>query len=203
MTAGGPSRLAIWALSLPLTVVSWLAAHCLAYWLVSPGPQHHMGMHSEVGHAYLGYSPAFGLWILALVLAGLVLCVGQGLRGRRPARPPMRLFALLPPVGFIVQEHLERVIGSGAIPHDLVLEPTFLVGLGLQLPFALAALLLVLLLQALAFGAGDALARRLAVRAGQFVPPAQLSLPWLSQGVVRSVLTPGHGPRAPPASVSP
>lgn len=202
VTAGRPSRAAILALSLPLAVLSWLAAHCLAYWLVSPGPQHHMGIHSEADHAYLGYSPAFGLWILALVLAGLVLCVGEGLRGRRPARPPVRLFALLPPIGFTVQEHLERLIGSGAIPYDLVLEPTFLVGLGLQLPFALAALLLVLVLQALGLGAGGALAGRFPLRAVRGATPSPPTLPVPPKGAVRSVLTPGHGPRAPPASAS-
>src|ERR671923_148664 len=135
-------RRAAWLIPLPLAVSSWLGAHCMAYWLVSPaGEHHHMGLHAESGHAYLGYTPAIVLWGLALVVAGLLLCVSEGLRGRRPSRPPTRLFVMLPPVGFVMQEHLERLIGTGAIPHDLMLEPTFVVGLALQLPFALAALL--------------------------------------------------------------
>jgi len=186
-----------------LTVVSWLAAHCLAYWLVSPGGEHpHMGMHADAGHAYLGYTPALGAWLLALVLAGLALCVGEGLRGRRPARPPVRLFVLVPPIGFVVQEHLERLVGSGAIPHDLVLEPTFLVGLALQLPFAVAALLLVLALQAVAFGAGCALARQLAGPSMRAAARSLLTVRAATSDVARSVLVPGHGPRGPPAAAS-
>ena len=194
----------MWAISLPLVVVSWFGAHCLAYWLVSLGAEHRAGVHAAHGHAYLGYSPAVGIWLLALVLGGLVLCVGEGLRGRRPSRPPVRLFAVLPPVGFTVQEHLERLIGSGAIPHDLVLEPTFIVGLALQLPFALAALLVALALQALGCGLGGTVARELAFRrAVRHTPRLVSSVRSPARRSSPSVLALGHGPRAPPAAASP
>jgi hypothetical protein len=194
------SRHVTWVVSLPLAVASWLGAHCLAYWLVSPGGEHRMGLHAEHGHAYLGYAPAIGLLGLAFVLAGVVLCVGEGLRGRRPSRPPLRLFALLPPVGFAVQEHLERLIGSGAVPYDLLVEPTFLVGLALQLPFALAALLLASALHSLALGLGAALARGVAFpRPVRCAPPLLLPLPAPPFFLAPSVLALGHGQRAPPA----
>jgi uncharacterized protein YuzE len=67
----------------PLTLASWLGADCLAYWLVAPGAEHRMGMHAEHGHAWLGYTPALAVWALTVVVAGLVLCVGAGLRGHR------------------------------------------------------------------------------------------------------------------------
>jgi hypothetical protein len=194
-------RTAAWVISLPLAVTSWLGAHCLAYWLVSPGAEQHMGMHAEHGHAWLGYTPALAIWGLALVVAGLLLCIGEGLRGHRPAGPPVRFFALLPPLAFAVQEHVERLLGSGALPLDLVLEPTFLVGLALQLPFAVAALLLTRALYALGFGLGCVLAGRLALaRPLRQGPPALLRRPESATLVSPSLLALGHGQRAPPAT---
>jgi hypothetical protein len=192
--------LAAWAIAVPLAVASWLGAHCLGYALVAPGAEHGMGMHAEHGHAWLGYTPALAVWGLALLAAGLVLCVGEGLRGREPARPPVLLFGLLPPFGFAVQEHIERLISSGSVPHDLVVEPTFLLGLALQLPFALVALLLTRALYAIGFSLGLALAGRLAVgrllhHAGPALP---VRLPAAPMPVSPSALALGHGQRAPP-----
>lgn len=193
------SRRVTWVVSLPLAVASWLGAHCVAYWLVAPAAEHRMGLHAEHGHAYLGYGPAIGLLGIALVLAGVVLCVGQGMRGRRAPRPPTRLFALLPPVGFAVQEHLERLIASGQLPYDVVTEPTFLVGLSLQLPFALAALLLAAALHAFAFGIGSALAGGLVFRwQVRCAPPLLRPLPAPAILAAPSPLALGHCQRAPP-----
>jgi hypothetical protein len=194
-------RITALLVAVPVALASWLGAHCLAYWLVSPGAEHRMGMHADHGHAWLGYTPALAIWGFTIVLAGLVLCVGQGLRGQRPARPPVRLFALLPPAGFVVQEHVERLIASGAIPHDLVAEPTFLVGFALQLPFAVTALLLTRALYAVSFGLGhvvgaDAPAIGRPLHHG---PPARLLRPVSATPVSPSVLALGHGQRAPPA----
>jgi hypothetical protein len=193
------TRGAAWLISLPLAVASWLGAHCFSYWLVAPGAEQHMGLHAERGHAYLGYAPAIAVWALALVLAGLLLWVGEGLRGRRPSPPPLRLFALLPPIGFAAQEHLERLIGTGGVPHDLVLEPTFLVGLALQLPFAIVALLLAHAFHALGFGLGRVLARELVLSEPiRCALRALLRLPAPATLVALPVLAPGRGPRAPP-----
>jgi hypothetical protein len=190
---------AAWLIPLPLAVASWLGAHSLAYWLVSPGGAGHMGVHAVSGHGHLGYAPALVLLGLALLVAGVMVCVGEGLRGRRPSPPPVRLFVLLPPVGFGLQEHLERFVATGGIPHDLVVEPAFLVGLALQLPFAVAALLLAHLLGALGRGIGRVLARSLAFRRPvPVVPFSLLRLPASATLVTRSVLALGHGPRAPP-----
>jgi hypothetical protein len=193
-------RVAAGVIAIPLAIASWLGAHCLAYWLVPPGSEQDMGMHAEHGHAWLGYTPAVAIWGLAFVIAGLVLCVSAGLRGGRSTRPPLRLFALLPPAGFAVQEHAERLIASGSIPHDLIVEPTFVLGLALQLPFALVALLVTRALYAVGFGLGRVLtgelllARRLRLRLPTLVcRPASVTL------VGPSVIALGHGQRAPPA----
>ena len=113
-------RSVAWLVALPLAAAAWLSAHCLAYLLVPPAPEghaglhgEHMGLHAESGHAYLGYTPALLAFGLTLAVVGFGLCIRQGLRGGRVPRPPVRLFALLPPVGFTVQEHLEQAIGSG------------------------------------------------------------------------------------------
>lgn len=195
------ARRAAWMIALPLAVVSWLGAHCLAYWLVAPAGEHHMGLHAESGHAYLGYTPALLVWGLALVVAGLLLCVGQGLRGHRPSPPPLHLFALVPPVGFTLQEHVERLIGTGGLPPDIVLEPTFLLGLALQLPLTLAALLLAHALQAGGFTLGRMLAPRLALLESlRVTPPSLQRLPAAAAPLTPSVLALGHGPRAPPSA---
>jgi hypothetical protein len=194
------TRSAAWGIAVPLAIASWLGAHCVGYALVSPGAEESMGMHAEHGHAWLGYTPALAVWGLAVLVAGFVLCVGEGLRGRRRGRPPVLLFGLLPPVGFAAQEHLERLISTGSVPHDLVLEPTFLLGLALQLPFALAALLLTRALYTIGFSLGLALADRLAVPRPLLLhgPSLPVSLPAAPTPVGPSVLASGHGQRAPP-----
>jgi hypothetical protein len=194
-------RQAVWAIALPFAVASWLGAHCLAYSLVAPGAEGHMAVHAEHGHAWLGYTPALAVWGMTLVVAGVVLCAGEGLRGGRPSRPPVRLFAILPPVAFVIQEHLERFLGSGSVPYDLLVEPTFLVGLALQLPFAVAALLLTHALYSLGVGFGRLLATRFDLgRAVRHGPPALVQLPDSPTLVAPPLLALGHGQRAPPAT---
>jgi hypothetical protein len=95
----------------------------------------HMHHHADGGHAYMGSRPALLAAAVMMLAAGLVLGVGEGMHGG-PTRPrtPALLFALLPPIGFVVQEHLEHLIASGSLPADLVAEPTFFAGLALELP---------------------------------------------------------------------
>jgi hypothetical protein len=160
-----------------------------------------MHRHAEGGHTYFGSTPVLVAALGTVLVAGLVLCVGEGLRGRTARLgPPALLFALLPPLGFVVQEHIEELVRSGSVSGVLITEPTFLTGLALQLPFAVAALLLCRGLYALGYGLGRFLARRLAVatRVQSLAPPV-LRRPASVTLIPPSVLALGHGSRAPPA----
>jgi hypothetical protein len=145
-----PRRLAAWLLSFPLMVVGTQVAHAFAYQLAYPSAHVRLNVLLSTGHAYMvgypGYLPA----LLGAVGAAELLGVGWVLAGsvrRDLARPvPAWAFALLPMLCFTLQELLERLFLSGRFPWWMVLQPTFRLGLLLQLPFALAAFLLAKLL---------------------------------------------------------
>ena len=188
-----------------MAAASWLNAHCLAFVLVPPAGGEHMHHHAEDGYTYFGSTPVLVAALVTVLAAGLVLCVGEGLRGGRARlAPPALLFALLPPLGFVVQEHVEDLVRSGSISGDLIAEPTFLAGLALQLPFAAVALLLCRGLYALGYGLGCFLARRLAVstRVQSLAPPVDRR-PAPVTLIPPSVLALGHGSRAPPVPACP
>jgi hypothetical protein len=145
---------AAWLTALGLLGAGWVTAHVLSYKLLVPAAERGR-MLADTGH---GYFQAADLLILCgtVTLAGLAVCVVAG-KARRAPSP--WILALLPPIGFVVQEHMERLAVSGAFPAHLVSEPRFLLGLLLQIPFALAALvfahLLVTFARGFARGLGD------------------------------------------------
>ena len=159
-----------WLVSLPFMAAGCLAAHSLAYHLVSV---------REERHGYLAFAP------LVLGLLGALAVAGVVVRGR--SFSPLAC-AALPPLAFVVQEHAERL-------ELVVAEPAFLVGFALQLPFALAALV-----AARAFlGAAERVLEAFAggrrpVR--RRLPPPQA----VCVALLRSTLVPGpRSSRAPPA----
>jgi hypothetical protein len=185
-----------------LTVVGAVAgsqvAHALAYRLVIPDESAFSRQLAATGHSYLSYA-ATGLAVCAmLVLVALALELGHVLR--EPAsggsRPSAVAFAALAPGVFVCQEHFERWLHDGVFPWDAALEPTFALGLLLQLPFAVAAFLLARILLNAVRSLGRLLSR--SPRAGVRVP--DLLRP-VSRGVVPRlpVLALGYGSRGPPA----
>lgn len=129
-----------WLLAFALTVAGWISAHEVAYRLAVPHPHARASTLAETGHAYFAYGSlvvALGLLVVLLCTAGLV-ARPQGLRP--PSRHLLVLFVLLPPLGFTLQEVMESLLTTGALPYEAASEPTFLLGILLQLPFALAAL---------------------------------------------------------------
>jgi hypothetical protein len=128
--------------ALPLIVAGSLAAHAVAYRVTVPEATQRGMLLEETGHGYLDHAPLVAAAGLALCLVAFLLLVldarGGGGRGSCAAWP----FAVLPLLGFAIQEHLERFLHDGGPPWTAVLAPTFLPGLLLQVPFGLLAFLL-------------------------------------------------------------
>lgn len=132
------TRLA-WLLAISLMPLGSLVAHALAYRIVEPDAHDRTATLAATGHGYLAYAPLVLGASLAIAAGALLALVRRSARGCDGAPVCDWTLALLPPAGFAVQEHLERLLATGDAP-ALVAEPVFLVGLLLQLPFALAVL---------------------------------------------------------------
>lgn len=179
-----------WLLALPLLAAGSLFAHSLAYALVEPGAAERARLLRSTGHGYLAAAPILLAGATALALAAIVAYALRGRRGRVSPLPAWPL-ALVPLAGFALQEQLER-LASGA-PLD-AFEPTFLVGVALQLPFALAAVLVARRLARAAESVGRALAPappRLRPRDARARPPRGVF-------VARPELALAHPKRGPP-----
>jgi hypothetical protein len=160
-----------WLVSIPFMAAGCLAAHSLAYHLVSA---------REERHGYLAFAPLFLGLLGALAIAGAFR--------RTRTRSPL-VFAALPPLAFVVQEHVERL-------ELVVTEPAFLVGLALQLPFALAALVAARAFLGLADLVVDALTARPPVPRRSPLPAAPPAAP---DSPRPSLLAGSCSSRAPPA----
>jgi hypothetical protein len=184
-----------WLLSLGLAAAGGLAAHAVAYRVAEPHHERREHLLEETGHGYLD-SVLLGSLCAALVLVGFAGRVVAGTR--RTGRPPLWLFALAPPLGFALQEHAER-----ALHHDTILlaalEPAFLAGLLLQIPFALAALVAARTL----FAAAVAVARHLgSPPRPRLAPDASLALPGTVWIPTSPTLIGARGQRAPPLALA-
>ena len=171
-----------------------LVAHALGYRLAISDPHARADALAHSGHGYFDYVP-FALTVcLGVLLAGLALQALSAFRGepRRPATSP--LIVLLSPAAFMAQELIERFAHTGQVSLTTVIQPAFLIGLALQLPFALAALLLAWALDAAARTVGHALASAPRPTFHVFVPaPVRISAAPRPAGLAR-----GYGERAPP-----
>jgi hypothetical protein len=147
----------VWALTLPLVLLGTQAAHALVYDLVYP--QAHERILLETGHGYLTWLPLTLALAGAVALAALWVAAGDAARGRPARELPAWAFAFLPPVTFVIQEVLELSLHTGTFGWRAFLAPTFLPGVALQLPIALAAYLAARLLLRTAERVGRALAR--------------------------------------------
>lgn len=169
-------RALAWAIVPPLVAVGVECAHALAYAL--------LGVPAGPAHEYLAHAPH----VLAVSLLLGLACAGGG---RRPAQPSLLPVLALALGLFALQEHVERLAHAGHLPF-LLASPLFLLGLALQLPFALAAWLVARWLLA-------APARGRSAR-----PPL---VPWFAVVLVPALASPtlqvggrATGARAPPAA---
>lgn len=137
MTESGLRRSCVWLVAVPLMLAGSQAAHALAYRLAYPSLSVRVNALAMSGHGYLGRLPlAFGL-LGAVVVCSLVWVMVDSVRGGTPRPIPPVAFAVLPPLAFTLQEFVERWIAVGGLPWWMVEQPTFRIGLLLQLPFGL------------------------------------------------------------------
>ncbi len=175
-------------------------AHFAAYRIVYPNAWERSQALQQSGHSYFSWLPLLGGIALA-VLVSSVFLHGRDARSREArlvGHTSLLRFAALPPLAFALQEHLEALVHFGSIS-GVVAAPTFVIGLLLQLPFALLAYLVARLLATAAERAGRALARRPA----QPAPPLTESPSWfaLTAWPLRTaVLADGHAGRGPPVA---
>jgi hypothetical protein len=167
-------RTLAWALVTPVSAAGILTAHALAYALTGTEP--------GAMHEYLAHAPQV---VTVLATIGLV---GLALQERGVGRRSFAFFALLAPLGFAFQEHLERLAHTGEVPW-LLTTPSFLVGLALQIPVALLCV---------------AVARRVAgsLKGFRIARPGRIGEAWLplsgtpvvTPSVVRVTRPTGRGP---------
>ncbi len=173
-------RLLAWVLVTPVATAGLLLSHAVAYRVT--------GTPSGQVHDYLAHAPQV-LGVLATL--GLV---GLALQERSAGLPSAGLVALLAPFGFACQEHLERLTHTGELPW-LVTTPAFLLGLVLQIPVALACVLIARRVRGTLAG----LRRRgVGLPGGAWLP--MTSRPVELPGVVRLARPTGRAPPRPLSS---
>ena len=182
-----------WLLSLPIALAGCLAAHVAAYAVAEPSAHERAHLLARSGHGYLSHLPLVAAVLAATTLVALAWAVRQAARRRRGQCPAL-LFALLPPLAFTLQEHLERLVETGGWPTAALAEPTFVLGLLLQAPFALLAWVVARTLLRAAEALGVALVRRRDAvrRLPALLSPALVTVP------LRRPAPMHGGQRAPP-----
>jgi hypothetical protein len=186
-----------WLVAVPLMLAGSQVAHVLAYRIVYP--QAGLRLHAliETGHSYMDALPLVLGVAGAVVVLSLAATVADAARGRGVRPLPPWAFALLPIAGFGLQEYLERWLTWGFLPWSAAAQPTFMIGIALQLPFGALAYLAARLLLRTAKRLGRRLARvsppRLRHAASPLLVPATQPLPPLP-----SLLSRRLGRRGPP-----
>jgi len=128
-----------WLVAVPLMLGGSEVAHALAYRIAYPDLPVRAQALLATGHGYDRWLPLVFGAAAAVVALSLLVTAADAARGRAPRGLPAWAFALLPPLAFAVQEHLELLLHTGVFPWHEAGRPTFLPGLALQLPFALLA----------------------------------------------------------------
>jgi len=158
-----------WLVAVPLMLAGSQVAHVIAYRIVYPEATIRLHALVETGHGYMSALPLVLGVAGAVVALSLAATVADAARGRGVRSLPPWAFALLPVVGFALQEYIERWLAWGFLPWYAAAQPTFVIGIALQIPFGLLAYLAVrFLLRA---------AKRLGRRLARVSPPRPRPLP--------------------------
>jgi hypothetical protein len=192
-------RSAAWTVAVLLAIVGSQLAHALAYRIVLADPEARAHRLDVTGHGYLSYLPQGLAFTTAILLLALFSELRLSARGASSRPPALWSFAALAPLLFVCQEHFERLVHDGVFPWGAVAEPTFGVGLALQLPFALVAWLAARLLLYAARALGQVLAPPLRA------PSRDLGVRWSAAAAepLRSrLLSPHCWARGPPVATT-
>jgi hypothetical protein len=190
-------RLLAWTLVVPLALAGSQFAHALAYVLAVPDAGARAALLSATGHGYLGYAPFGAALVTVLCCIGILAHVRMAWSGGRHVRLDARPFAAVPIAVFALQEHFERLVHEGTLSLATALEPTFLLGLALQVPFALLAYAFARLLLRAADVLGHILADARRSTAPRRSPPGR-RLPSRILPPRLGVLALGYAGRGPP-----
>jgi hypothetical protein len=175
-------------------------AHALAYRIVYPQAQVRWRVLAATGHGYLGWAPLLLGLCFGIAGIGLLSVLVDAMRRRATTAVAPWAFALLPLIGFTVQEFLERWLTAGRVPWWMFEQPTFRVGLALQLPFGLLAYLAARLLLRAARSIGAVLRSWLSRPAFVFALPSLLQPKQSGAARLRTSAL-GWGVRGPPRLV--
>jgi hypothetical protein len=187
------SRLSLWSLTVSLAIVGSQVAHVLTYRLVAPNADERAHLLADTGHAYMARLP-LALAICSVVALLALIGQARGTRAGRATGPAAWQFALIAPLVFCCQEHFERLLHDGSFPWDAAFQPTFLLGLALQLPFALAAYLLARLL----LRAAAALTALLQRPSRRLLPALLVACRPVERDARGRIAATGFAPRGPP-----
>jgi len=182
-------------------VVGSQAAHVFSYRIVYPQAQVRWRVLLATGHGYFSYWPVVCGVVGGVLLVGFVAGIASSARRRGPRPLPAWAFALLPLLGFTVQEFTERWLDGSNFPWWMVLQPTFRIGLAFQLPFALLAFLIARIL----LRAAEQVVRVLRRTAERSRPAAELPR-WFALTIRLprvAALADGHAVRGPPLTAAP
>lgn len=183
---------AAWFVSLPLSAIGLLLAHEFAWGFASHEHE------ARASHGYLQYAALFTvLAVAAALVAATVHLVRAVATGDVAKAPSARVFAAVPLTAFVLQEHAEHVLRARELEISHFASTPFVVGLLLQLPFALAALFVARLI----LGFVGRLARAVrSQRAAAARESLRIVIPLARELTPRPALATHSAGRAPPAS---
>jgi hypothetical protein len=182
---------------MPLAVVGTLTGHSVGYLAAVPDAHERAHVLASTGHGYLHYAPLVLALCGALAALGFVAHALAAFRGRDAGGgTPVKLVAAVAPAAFVLQELIERYLHDGHLHWELVASAPFLLGLAMQVPFALLA-------AAIAYALATTAQRvAAAIRAARLPRPRITALTFLSRLSVdlppEPVLARGHAGRGPP-----
>jgi hypothetical protein len=186
----------VWLLTLPFLLLGETFGHTLVARILDPGDsRHRLVLH--VSSDYLEYAPAVIAAFLVLVGAILVRRALASFRTKGPRPLPGWKLAVVPPLVFLLQEQVERLVQGGGGWFTSV-EPFVLAGLAAQLACGLFVLWLVRTLLRGADELGCALARHAGRTAGRR-PASRLPRAVQASPLRLHALASRHAGRAPPA----